>query len=220
MSTLTLVELPEPTHRPPRKRTNPLARRVLSISEFHAILDAIPDRRTKIGCRDYALLSLLGHCGLRIAEALAVRPSWFRADGLNVERVYRLTLPAEATKTKESRTLTVSADLWSALSAWRIKSGHKGDAPLFSIGRVQAFRRVQRYAKLAGIEQVDCHSFRHGFATWALEGGASLNAVQAALGHKSLQTTSIYLHLTESARGAAERAVADAIDASRNGRRA
>ena len=77
-----------------------------------------------------------------------------------------------------------------------------GDGP---IGRGALGRAVAIAAREAGIAGVTLHSLRHSYATRLIERGVNLGIVQILLGHGSIKTTTIYLHLTEPTRASLTR---------------
>ena len=56
-------------------------------------------------------------------------------------------------------------------------------------------------------KKVSIHTLRHSYGTHLLEAGIRLKAIQQYMGHSSLQTTMVYLHLTETAEANAREAI-------------
>jgi len=67
------------------------------------------------------------------------------------------------------------------------------------LSRAMIFTIVKQLAEKAGIRKtISPHTFRHSFATHLLENGADLRAIQLMLGHESITTTEIYMHVDKS----------------------
>ena len=57
--------------------------------------------------------------------------------------------------------------------------------------------KIRQFAKKAGLDNFHTHTMRHKFATDLLDRGANIKQVQQLLGHENLNTTEIYLSVTD-----------------------
>lgn len=138
-------------------------------------------------------LALMYACGLRISEAVCLRPQHIDA-AQGVIRVIG--------KGNKQRLVPLPASLLAALrQAWKTHRNRQWVFAARPEGNHLSPRSVRGALDAAcarqGIAGVTPHCLRHGFATRLLERGVELRVVQMLLGHSSLKSTEIYTHLTE-----------------------
>ena len=109
-------------------------------------------------------------------------------------------------KGNKDRQTVLSEKLLQILREYYRKSNIKPDFYLFpsrkDTRKPFSKRQTQRFIRQAGLDAeikktVSAHALRHSFATHLLENGTNLRKIQVILGHKSLKTTSIYIHLAK-----------------------
>lgn len=168
---------------------------VLTAEEVRGLM-AAASRRGSCGLRDRALIATLYRAGLRIAEALALRPKDVDLAAGTV-RVLRA-------KGGKQRLVGVDAETIALIERWiarRTKLGLNGIHPLFctlgggTMSRVQVEQHMKALATKAGIEKrVHPHALRHSRAYDMMKNGIAVPIIQRALGHASLSTTATYLN--------------------------
>lgn len=174
---------------------------VLSVEEIDAMIRAI-DMETPEGERNRAIIETLYGCGLRVSELVGLEVS-----RLALDEEY-LVVNGKGGKQRMVPVSPVAADCIRAYLAGsrtqlHIQPGaantlflNRRGAPLT---RQMIFTIMRRLAEEAGIRKtISPHTLRHSFATHLLEGGANLRAIQQMLGHESIATTEIYLHIDRS----------------------
>jgi integrase/recombinase XerD len=170
--------------RPKREKRLP---KVLSQKEAQALVKSLSNQKHR------AILSLTYSTGLRLSELLSLKPGDIDSSR-GVVRIIK-------GKGNKSREIPISEILILQLrdyyKTYRPKiylfEGHK-HGKAYSPTSVQNI--VRKAAKKAGLKKVPSpHVLRHCFATHMLERGINLKRLQLLMGHNSLKTTSIYLHL-------------------------
>ncbi|MEM7369162.1 MAG: site-specific tyrosine recombinase XerD [Bacteroidota bacterium] len=171
---------------------------VLSVAEIESLLQAV-DLTKAQGLRDRAMLEVLYGSGLRVSELIELEKSRIYAkEGflqiLGKGRKERLV------PTGEPALHWLDRYFKETRSKQTIQRGHEDKVFLNRRGsrlsRISVFTTIKSLCLAAGIvKNVSPHTFRHSFATHLIEGGADLRAVQDMLGHESITTTEIYLHL-------------------------
>jgi len=160
---------------------------VLSVQEVGILLAAVKNLKHR------TVLETMYAAGLRISEAVHLRIP-------DVDSA-RMALRIERGKGRKDRYVTLAPALLGKLREyWKVYRprhylfpGESPDRPL-SLTIIQ--RAVVQAARAARIQKrVKCHTLRHCFATHLLETGVDLRTIQLLLGHHSLNTTAIYLHV-------------------------
>lgn len=173
---------------------------VLTIDEIDAMIAAV-DLSTSEGIRNRAIIETLYGCGLRVSELVNLELAKVYAD----ERF--LLIHGKGNKERivpiDQTALEAIQDYLFEREKLNIKPGE--DHILFlnrrgkRLTRVMIFYIVRQLAELAGVRKViSPHTLRHSFATHLLEGGANLRAIQQMLGHESIATTEVYIHIDRS----------------------
>lgn len=174
---------------------------VLSVGEIDSMIAAI-DPESPTALRNHAIIETLYGCGLRVSELCDMRLSridFTRGMALIEGKGSKERIVPMSDSSLELIRRYVSTDR----ASLRIDRGEEDIVFLNVRGhrltRQMVFTMLRQLAALSGIRTViSPHTLRHSFATHLLEGGANLRAIQQMLGHESISTTEIYLHMDNS----------------------
>lgn len=171
---------------------------VLTIDEIDTMLEMV-DTESATGLRNRAIIETMYGCGLRVSELCNLELS-----NIDFDRKF-LIVTGKGNKQRlvpmsESSIEEISNYLRIERPRLKIKPGEDGIVFLnvrgSRLSRQMVFIFLRQLADMAGIKKtISPHTLRHSFATHLLEGGANLRAIQQMLGHESIATTEIYLHL-------------------------
>tara|TARA_R110002012_G_scaffold7973_3_gene37213 strand:- start:325 stop:1236 length:912 start_codon:yes stop_codon:yes gene_type:complete len=170
----------------------------LSEEEINELIGAI-DLSKPEGERNRAILETLYGCGLRVSELLDLKLSdlYFEEDFIKVTG-----------KGDKQRFVPISDINKKYINIYRkeirvhmtIKKGAEDVLFLNRRGnkltRAMIFTIIKQLAHEIGLQKsISPHTFRHSFASHLLQNGADLRAIQQMLGHESITTTEVYMHV-------------------------
>lgn len=170
----------------------------LSIVDIDRLIAAI-DLSSNEGERNRAMLETLYGCGLRVSELVTLKISDLFFD----EGFIKIT-----GKGNKQRFVPIGSYTQKYIEIYKdnvrshlnIQKGHEDTLFLNRRGRqltrAMIFTIIKELAvKIDLNKTISPHTFRHSFATHLLENGADLRSIQLMLGHESITTTEIYVHL-------------------------
>jgi len=183
---------------PAKREVKPLMG-YLTREELTVVL-GVPDRKTALGRRDYALLLFMARTGARVSEVIGVNAVDLTAYGRTNVRLHG--------KGGRERVTPLGADLAEIVHDW---CGERGidmgsSTPVFTntqgrrltrFALTHLLRRVmvsaQKRMPTLASRTISPHTLRHTAAMHLLQSGVDLNVIRAWLGHVSLDTTHHYV---------------------------
>jgi integrase/recombinase XerD len=161
---------------------------VLTPAEVAQLLQAVPNLKHR------AMLMTAYAAGLRVSEVAALHLSDIDSQ--------QMLLRVRQGKGRKDRFVMLSPRLLDLLRAYWKKVRPKsllfpGRRPDRAIATRQVYRVCRQACRTAGISKhATVHTLRHSFATHLLEAGIDLRTIQVLLGHSSVRTTTLYMHVS------------------------
>jgi len=170
----------------------------LSTVEIDKLIQSI-DLSKPEGERNRAIIETLYSCGLRVSELVGLKLSdlFFEEGFLKVTG-----------KGNKQRFVPIGLQTIKFINTYineircHLKIENEFKDTLFlnrrgkQLTRAMIFTIVKQLAEKMGLKKsISPHTFRHSFATHLLENGADLRSIQLMLGHESITTTEIYMHV-------------------------
>jgi integrase/recombinase XerD len=161
---------------------------VLSQAEVAALLQATSNLKHR------AILTTTYAAGLRVSEVANLRPT-------DIDSQRQLIIVRQG-KGRKDRLVMLSPHLLDLLRQyWKAYRPAQwlfpGENPKRPITTVTIYRICQQAGQAANLSKpISPHTLRHSFASHLLEAGTDLRTIQLLMGHRSLKTTALYLHVS------------------------
>lgn len=202
-----LIEMDFPSPIPPDAiklvKTIKKNAQIAELDEFVKLLQfpSTYEKNRLIGLRNRAMLEVLFSTGMRISELINLKIKQIDKQGRifvlgkgKKERFVYLTPRAQGHLEAYLKTRTDDS-----LFTFIPYRGQNSSDLNKKISPVYLQTTIKKYRELLDINlPISAHSLRHGFATYLAEAGANPAAIQVLLGHESLETTTRYVHASDS----------------------
>jgi len=172
----------------------PFPRRVKKLPLVPSQAEVMALLQAATNLKHHTILATIYATGLRVSEVANLLVSDIDSD--------RQMIAVRQGKGNKDRFVILSPKLLELLRRyWRAYRPtpylFPGDIPGHPITRESIHRICQKAVTVAKLTKpLSPHSLRHGFATHLLEAGTDLRTIQLLLGHNSLRTTAVYLHVS------------------------
>lgn len=171
---------------------------VLSREEVNRLLQHV---RT---FHNYTYLTTVYSCGLRLQEGLHLQVTDIHSERQMIH-IHRGKGAIDRMVPLPEETLALLREYWKVHRHPKLifpalgRSGKKAATARhpMAIDSVQGALRKARHAAGINKRRVTIHTLRHSYATHLLEAGVNIRVIQRYLGHAQLETTMVYLHLTQ-----------------------
>ena len=176
---------------------------IAELDEFVKLLQfpSTFEKNRLVGLRNRAMLEVLFSTGMRISELINLKIKQIDKAGrifvLGKGKKERFVYLTPRAKIHLEAYLATRMD--DSLFAFIPYRGQNVSAKDRKISPVYLQDTIKKYRELLDINlPISAHSLRHGFATYLAEAGANPAAIQVLLGHESLETTTRYVHASDS----------------------
>ena len=187
--TLYVLHKPWDPYQLPMRRFDSYLPYVPAKSEVQTFISALPDLKQK------AMVSLLYSAGLRIGEVCRLKYKDIERKNMRIHVSHGKNRSDRYAILSEN-TLAILTEYWRTFGKptdWLFPKQHDLSRP---IDTFYLMRHMRTHEERLGWEhRITCHSFRHAFGTHLYENGADLLTIKHLMGHKSLDSTMIYVHL-------------------------
>lgn len=174
----------------------------LPMRKFDSYLPYVPTREevclfinTLPTLKQQAMVALMYSSGLRVGEVCQLKYSDIQRSSMRIH-VAKTKNRSDRYAILSQKALDLLTQYWYAYDRptdWLFPAKQDPSRPCKTA--ILGYQVLEHRKKLNWDPRLNCHSFRHAFGTHLYESGADLLTIKEMLGHKSLSSTVIYIHL-------------------------